>query len=174
MAEAGGAVRAVVDSPRYAALLESLVEGVRRPPFTESARAPADTVLPPLVAKAFRRLDRRVAGLELDTPSPVWHEARITAKRARYSADAVAPVLGHDMSRLAERLADVTEILGHHQDAHVAQQTLRDLVAGTDPVVAFALGQLLAIEEAAEMSDRAAFLDLWPSVRRAAHRAGTS
>jgi hypothetical protein len=41
-------------------------------------------------------------------------------------------------------------------------------------VVAFALGQLLAIEEAAEMSDRAAFLDLWPSVRRAAHRAGTS
>ncbi|MEY4169981.1 MAG: putative Adenylate cyclase domain, partial [Actinomycetota bacterium] len=76
MAEAGAEVRGVVDSPRYTALLESLVEGVRRPPFTASAREPADAVLPPLVTKAFRRLDRRVAGLELTTPSPVWHEAR--------------------------------------------------------------------------------------------------
>jgi inorganic triphosphatase YgiF len=174
MAEAGDEVRAVVDSPRYAALLESLVEGVRRPAFTAGAREPADQVLPPLVAKAYRRLDRRVADLELTTPSPVWHEARIAAKRARYSADAVAPVLGHDMARLAERLADVTEVLGHHQDAHVAQQTLRELVPGTVPEVAFALGRLLAVEEAAEMSDRAALLDLWPSVHRSAHRAGVS
>jgi predicted MarR family transcription regulator len=78
------------------------------------------------------------------------------------------------MARLAERLADVTEVLGHHQDAHVAQQTLRELVPGTVPEVAFALGRLLAVEEAAEMSDRAALLDLWPSVYRSAHRAGVS
>jgi inorganic triphosphatase YgiF len=174
MADAGDEVKAVVDSERYAALLESLVEGVRQPPFTTSAREPAEQVLPPLVAKAFRRLDRRVAGLEPTTPSPVWHEARIAAKRARYSADAVAPVLGHDMARLAERLADVTDVLGHHQDAHVAQATLRELAPGTAPEAAFALGRLLAIEEVAEMADRAAFLDLWPSVRRAAHRAGVA
>ena len=171
MSEAEDQVRAVVDSNRYVALLETLVEGVRRPPLTERARESAEEALPPLVAKAFRRLDRRVAGLEIDTPSPVWHEARIAAKRARYSADAVAPVLGHDMSRLAERLADVTEVLGSHQDAHVAQSTLRDLVSQADPQGGFALGRLLAIEEAAELADRRAFLDLWPQVRRAAHRA---
>lgn len=171
MAHADDDVRAVVDSGRYVALLEMLVEGVRRPPLTERARESADQVLPPLVAKAFRRLDRRVAGLEIDTPSPVWHEARIAAKRARYSADAVAPVLGHDMERLADRLADVTEVLGSHQDAHVAQETLRDLAPEADPAGAFALGRLLGIEEAAEMADRHTFLDLWPRVRRAAHRA---
>ena len=171
MSQADDEVRAVVDSDRYVALLETLVEGVRRPPLTERARESAEEALPPLVAKAFRRLDRRVAGLEIDTPSPVWHEARIAAKRARYSADAVAPVLGHDMERLADRLADVTEVLGSHQDAHVAQSTLRDLVAQADPAAAFALGRLLAVEEAAEMADRRRFIDLWPQVRRAAHRA---
>jgi len=174
MSAAAGEVASVVDSPRYAALLENLVEGVRRPPLTDSARAPADAALPPLVAKAFRRLDRRVAGLELDTASPVWHEARISAKRARYAADAVAPVLGHDMSRLAERLADVTDVLGHHQDAHVAQATLRSLVPQASAEGAFALGRVLAIEEAAEIADRHTFLDLWPAVRRAAHQAGVA
>jgi inorganic triphosphatase YgiF len=174
MTEAEDEVRAVVDSDRYVGLLEMLVDGVRRPPLTQLATEPAEDVLPPLVAKAFRRLDRRVAGLEPATPSPVWHEARIAAKRARYSADAVAPVLGHDMARLADRLADVTEVLGHHQDAHVAQATLRDLVVDADPAAAFALGRLLAVEEAAEMADRASFLDLWHSVRRAAHRAGVA
>ena len=172
MAAAEDEVRAVVDSDRYVALLETLVDGVRRPPLTERASEPAVTALPPLVVKAFRRLERRVKGLELKTPSPVWHEARIAAKRARYSADAVAPVLGHDIARLADRLADVTEVLGHHQDAHVAQSTLRELVADADPDAAFTLGRLLAVEESAEMADRAAFLDLWPSVRRTAHRAG--
>jgi len=171
MSEADDEVRAVVDSDRYVALLESLVEGVRRPPLTERARESAEEALPPLVAKAFRRLDRRVADLEIDTPSPVWHEARIAAKRARYSADAVAPVLGHDMERLADRLADVTEVLGSHQDAHVAQTALRDLAPDADPAGAFALGRLLGIEEEAEMADRRTFLDLWPQVRRAAHRA---
>lgn len=174
METATGEVASVVDSPRYAALLDALVDGVRRPPLTEAARAPADVALPPFVAKAFRRLDRRVADLELDTPSPVWHEARISAKRARYAADAVAPVLGHDMSRLAERLADVTDVLGRHQDAHVAQATLRALAPEAAPENAFALGRLLGIEEAAEMADRHAFLDLWPEVRRAAHRAGVA
>lgn len=174
MADADDEVRAVVDSDRYIALLETLVEGVRRPPLIEGARVPAEEALPPLVAKAFRRLERRVAGLEIDTPSPVWHEARIAAKRARYSADAVAPVLGHDMSRLAQRLSDVTEVLGTHQDAHVAQATLRSLVPDADPGGAFALGRLLAIEEAAELADRRAFVDLWPSVRRAARRAGVA
>ena len=174
MSEAQAQVAAIVDSDRYLDLLEELVDGVRRPPLSPRAQRPADRVLPGLVAKAFRRLDRRVAGLEMDTPSTVWHEARIAAKRARYSADAVAPVIGDDMERLAHRLANVTEILGTHQDAHVAQATLRELSGYTDPTDAFALGRLLAIEEAAEMADRREFLAMWPSVRKAARRAGVA
>ena len=55
-----------------------------------------------------------------------------------------------------------------------AQATLRELVVDADPAAAFALGRLLAVEEAAEMADRGSFLDLWHSVRRAAHRAGAA
>lgn len=174
MTEATAEATALASSDRYVALLDSLVEAVRRPALGERAAASAETVLPPLVAKAFRRLERRVADLTMSTPSPKWHEARIAAKRARYAADAVAPVLGRDMERLAERLAEVTEVLGHHQDAHVAQSTLRDLVSDADPGAAFALGRLLAIEEESETADRIALLDLWPRVRRSARRAGAA
>ena len=169
--KAEASATAVVDSPRYAQLLDDLVAGVRRPPFTARADQPADEVLPLLVAKTFRRLVRRIAALAIDGPSPAWHEARIAAKRARYAADAVAPVLGRDMARLAERLADVTEILGTHQDAHVAQQALRSMADEAPPAAAFALGRLVGVEEAAEMADREAFFTLWPTVAKAARRA---
>lgn len=179
-AEAQVLAHDVVDSPRYTALLEDLVDGVRRPPLTPRAAEAASTALPPLVAKAFRRLQRRVARLDLATPSAEWHVARIAAKRARYAAEAVAPVLGDRMRDLAERLEEVTEILGRHQDAHVAQAALRTLLDAPhsddapddlDVHGAFALGRLLAVEQAAEMDDRAAFMSLWPDVRKAARRA---
>ena len=52
-------------------------------------------------------------GARLDGPSPTWHAARIKAKRARYAAESVAPIFGKDMKqRFADRLADVTELLG--------------------------------------------------------------
>ncbi len=173
MDEADAAAQALVDSTRYLQLLDDLVEGVRRPPLTHRAEEPAARVLPRRVAKAFRRLERKVSGLAMDTPSPQWHEARIAAKRARYAADAVSPVIGHGMRDLAERLADVTDVLGHHQDAHVAQAAVRDMVnRSVAPEDAFALGRLLAIEEAAEKADRESFLGLWPRVRKAAHHAG--
>ena len=45
----------------------------------------------------------------------------------------------------------------------VAQLEVRDLTGERDVA--------LAVEEAAEMADRRRFIDLWPQVRRAAHRA---
>ena len=171
MVAAAGAARAIVDSPRYRALLADLVDGVRRPPLTAQARLSADDVLPPLVARAFRKLKRRVAALDLDTPSEQWHSARIVAKQARYAADAVAPVLGADVGTLADHLADVTEVLGHHQDSYVAQATLRGLSTQADPAAAFALGRLLGVEEAAEIADRVSLLAMWPRVRKAARQA---
>lgn len=168
------AVAGIVDSTRYAQLLDDLVAAVRKPAFTDRSDQPGDEVLPLLVSKAFRRLVRRIKEAAMDGPSSPWHEARIAAKRARYAAEAVAPVLGRDMARLAERLADVTEILGNHQDAHVAQQALRAMADDAPPLAAFALGRLVGIEEAAEVEDRKAFLALWPDVRKIAHRAGVA
>jgi len=171
-AQAQSATMDLVDSNRYRQLLADLVAGAQRPPLTSKAGEPAGEVLPHLVAKAFARLDRRVRPLRSDGPATPWHEARICAKKARYVAESAAPVLGPRVAELAEQLALVTDVLGSHQDAHVAQAALTDLARRADGPSGFALGRLYDLEVAAEMADRRAFADLWPRVRRAAHRAG--
>lgn len=63
----------------------------------------------------------------------------------------------------------MTEILGDHQDAYVAQMTLKSLA--TDPEMdaptGFALGLLYALEIDYEMSLRHEFRRLWPRILKA-------
>ena len=158
--------------PRYAALLEDLVDAARDPRLTALAAEPARAALPPLVAAAWARLAKDVRRLDADSPSEAWHETRIAAKRARYAVEAVVPVLGGHHRRLAESLAGITDILGTHQDAYVAQEALRDLAERADGPQGFALGRLHAVEVAAELADRDAFRHSWPAAAKAAHRAG--
>ena len=49
------------------------------------------------------------------------------ARRARYAADAVEPVFGHDAAGLAQTLALLQTILGDHHDDAVTRQRLLDL-----------------------------------------------
>ncbi len=172
MRRARGDAEGLLASERYRALLEDLVTAARDPLLTDQARERCSDALPPLVAKAYRRLDRDVRDLRLDTASPQWHETRIAAKRARYATDAVAPVFGKKAHSLAEQLARVTDILGQHQDAYVAQATLAELAPTADSRSAFALGLLHGLEQQSEHRDRETFLALWPEVRRAARRSG--
>ena len=106
--------------------------------------------------------------------SVIWHEARIKAKRARYAADAVATIFGRDMQKFANALAQVTEVLGDHQDAFVAQTILREISSHqeTDGVTGMALGLLHEYEAEEEILDRVRFSSLWPDVRRIARKAG--
>ncbi len=162
----------LLGSERYRSLLDDLVVAVHDPRLTSMADETCDEALPPLVAKAFRRLDRDVRALTLDSPSAQWHETRIAAKRARYATDAIAPVFGKRVETLSRELARVTDILGQHQDAYVAQATLAELAPDADPRAAFALGLLHGLEQRSEMRDREEFLALWPAARRAARRSG--
>ena len=135
------------------------------PPVTDAAYETCEDVLLPLVARTWRRLRSSIRALELDGPSPTWHAARIKAKRARYAADAVAPIFGKDMKQHARMLADVTELLGDHQDAHVAQVILRELAshADVDGLTGMSLGILYEFEADEEILDRYRFAELWPS-----------
>ena len=144
------------------------------PPVTDAAYETCEDVLLPLVARTWRRLRSSIRALELDGPSPTWHAARIKAKRARYAADAVAPIFGKDMKQHARMLAEVTELLGDHQDAHVAQVILRELAshADVDGLTGMSLGILYEFEADEEILDRYRFAELWPTARRAARRAG--
>ena len=166
------ALKAMV-SARYRDFLDSLVDAARNPRLNASAEQPAGDVLPALVDKAWRKLRKEVKVLELDGEAHPWHEARIRAKKARYAAEAVAPVMGERVKRFAKALAQVTEVLGEHQDAWVAQETLRGLAASpdVDGLSGFSLGLLHEFEFEQELFARNDFVELWPSVERAHKKA---
>lgn len=157
-----------LNTPRHIALLDALVAAAAEPKITELGDRKSKDVLPELVDRSFRRLARRVKHLELEGPAEVWHEARISAKRARYSAEAVAGVFGAPAKRLADALSEVTEVLGEHQDACIAQDVLRELAAteNIDGRTGFALGLLHEYEFEMELHNRLEFDKIWPHVRR--------
>ncbi len=190
--EYAGLIRAVVDpalneqwrdarehamaamvSDRYLDFLDQLTDAAANPRLNEAAYAPAGEVLPALVDKAYKKLAKEVKLLELDGPSEPWHEARIRAKKARYAAEAVAPVMGEDVKKFAKALSQVTELLGDHQDAWVAQNTLKSLAQRpeVDGMSGFSLGLLHQFEFEQEMFNRTDFVDLWPSIKHAHKKA---
>jgi CHAD domain-containing protein len=160
-------VLAGLDSDRYLALIADLEAFVARPPFSEQAQAPAAEELRRRVRKACRRVQAAVTGLadgsDRDAQDHHLHEVRIAAKRARYAAEAVRPVIGRPAKALAAAMAQVQETLGDHQDAVVERQWLRDLavrsfLAGEN---SFTLGRLHGLTDARAEHDEERFTDVW-------------
>ena len=159
---------AAMRSERHERLLELLVDAAVSPQLLDTAEAPCREVLPPLVEKAWRKLRKSVSQLELEGVSETWHQARIAAKRARYAAGAVIPVFGEPAEVLEESLSDVTDVLGEHQDACVAQDVIREIAGlpDVDGATGFALGLLHEHEFEDEIHYRLEFAQLWPGVKR--------
>jgi inorganic triphosphatase YgiF len=153
-------------SERYVALVESLVAAARSPLLTPAADVPCRDALPPLLADAWRTLRKRAKRLDLGGTDESWHRARISAKRARYAAEALVPVLGDDARRTARMFERVTELLGEHQDAVIAADTTRRLASGrrVTGTTGFVLGLLHERERTAVTAARHGFVDLWPRV----------
>lgn len=170
---ARGSALAALRSERHDLLLEDLVRGSQDPPVTPLASQPCGEVLPTLAERSWRRLERSTRQLDQHADADSWHRVRIRAKRARYAVESVEPLLADRGSRLARRLADVTDVLGGIQDARIAQELLREMSAhpGVDAETAFALGRGCQQQIAAERAGRAEFGRLWPEVRHAAKHA---
>ena len=153
-------------SKRYLDLLELLVDGARHPVLTPTADRAAADVLPPLMAKAWARLAKDARRLRQDGTDESWHETRIAAKRARYAAEALAPVFGAHAKTLAKELARVTELLGEHQDAVIAARTARELAAGrrVTGTTGYVLGLLYTAERDAVTAARRQFAQVWPEL----------
>jgi CHAD domain-containing protein len=170
---ARGRATRLLATDRYLDLHQALVMATASPPTTPAAEDPAGDALPALVAKAWKRLETKVEAVLADEASPggapddEWHAARIAAKRARYAAEAVAPVMGKDAAALAGQLERVTDVLGAHQDAADAAAAVRTMVdEATDPSAGFVLGVLHAVERDTVRAKRAEFTKLWPKVSR--------
>jgi 8-oxo-dGTP pyrophosphatase MutT (NUDIX family) len=124
------------------------------------AELPAKDVLPGLVRQPLRALTRQVKALGDGGSEDELHQVRIRAKRARYAAEAVAPVLGKRARAVARAAASLQETLGEHQDAIVAERWLRAWVQGSRSVpAAFTAGELAGLERAAAADARAR----WPA-----------
>jgi len=147
-------------------LLDRLVDAARAPRLAPEAGQPAADVLAGLVRKPLDRLDQAVAELTADPPDEALHDIPKRPKRARYAAEAAAPVAGKPARRLASALADVQEVLGEHQDAVVAEHWLRDALAAASPRQTFVIGQLAAPERAEANARRAAWSDAWKAASR--------
>ncbi|MBO4238983.1 MULTISPECIES: CYTH and CHAD domain-containing protein [Pseudonocardia] len=133
-AETGAAVLDVVDGERYAALQGALRRLLADPPLSRRARKPAITVLPAMVGRTARKLERRMeralADLDAGQVAPdSLHDARKTGKQLRYATEVARPSVGKDARAFAKRLKKVSDVLGEHQDAVVSRETLRTLGA---------------------------------------------
>jgi CHAD domain-containing protein len=175
LAAARARALAMLASPRYHALHVRLVHAAADPVTNEQADLPSAAVVPALVDGAWSKLATEATRLLADerkrpggAPDEEWHRARISAKKARYAAEAAAPVFGPDAAAFAKQLAQVTEVLGEHQDAAVASDRVVALAGdeGVTPEAAFALGALLAVERDAAEDTRSRFALLWPEVRK--------
>ncbi|QDQ11539.1 CYTH and CHAD domain-containing protein [Streptomyces spectabilis] len=169
---------AVLDSPRYLALLDAVDALLADPPLRKAAAAPAGNALPKAVLKDFDRLAARVdhalalaPGEERDT---AMHEARKAAKRARYAGEAAKPALGRPAKRFAKRMKAVQSILGEHQDSVVAREALRNLAVQAHAAgeSAYTWGLLYGREEAAAAARERELPEVWaraaaPKVRAA-------
>jgi CHAD domain-containing protein len=121
IAHARGTVLDALNSARYYTMLAELDRLLADPPLTASAAKPAAEVLPPEIARTYRRTRRRMRRASQAAHGPgrdtALHETRKAARRARYAAEAAKPALGKKARRYARRMKAVQSTLGDHHDA---------------------------------------------------------
>jgi CHAD domain-containing protein len=162
-------LRTALSSTRYYRLLDDLDELAAGLPLTAAATRPAGATAPALVGHQVRRVRRASAAAEAageDDREAALHVVRKAAKRARYAAESLIPVVGKDAGRLASRMEALQDLLGEHQDA-VTARTLHRALGGAAHAAGengFTFGMLRAEEDAAARAARTRYPD---TLRRA-------
>jgi CHAD domain-containing protein len=169
-ATAHGHMQAALLGPRYTALLHRLVEASEQPRFDPpgAAATPATDLARKVVGRTWRTLQEGVDDLDDAPPDHELHEVRILAKRCRYAAEAVAPVIGDDATRLAAAVEAIQTVLGDHQDTVVGEEVLAGVAATLDGRGDNGTGALVDELIAGERADRQRLRDQWPTVWAAA------
>ncbi|MFD1052314.1 CHAD domain-containing protein, partial [Kibdelosporangium lantanae] len=121
----------------------------------------ADAPVNVVVTKPYRKLRKAVRALGEDPADNDLHALRIKGKRLRYAAELV----GSSAKGLVKATRGFQEVLGEHQDAAVAEETIRRLLTDQDdPQVIFVAGRLVEREHARRLAYRAQWRDKWAAV----------
>jgi CHAD domain-containing protein len=154
-----------LSSDRYATLLARVEEAAAEPRWV-GAEVPVDE----LARKDFDRFDRAASKLGSTPSSERLHRVRIRAKRARYAAEVAEPLVGKPARRFVSRAKKLQDIAGEHQDAVVAEQTLRGLVRA-EPRLTFVAGRLVERQRERSAGARKDFRKALKKLRKAGKRA---
>ncbi|MEV0278287.1 CYTH and CHAD domain-containing protein [Streptomyces sp. NPDC050610] len=124
---------AVLDGERYLTLLDTLDALVADPPLRPKRPERPENALAAAVLREYERLGGQIAEA-LEAPAGprrdiAIHEARKSAKRARYAAEAAAPALGEPAESVTAHTKALQSLLGEHQDSVMARLALRELAA---------------------------------------------
>jgi CHAD domain-containing protein len=142
-----------LNGTRYFSLLDRIEALLADPPFLDAARAPARKAVAKVVRRDHRRLRRRIAAALAIAPGKerdvALHDARKAAKRARYSSEAVQPVLGKPAKKHTQRMRSIAQLLSEHQDSVMC----REAIVGV-AVLAAAAGESLRPYEALLKAER--------------------
>jgi CHAD domain-containing protein len=156
-------------SERYLSMIDVLDSWQVGPPWSGGQDLGADERLPAIVEHEWRRVERAVAraGGASDTErSESLHEARKAAKRARYAAEVVEPVLGEG-AHTADEAKTIQTLLGAHHDTVVAIDRVLGFAdeARDDGGDTFTFGVLTGRLEAELAEQEAAFWETWKEMR---------
>jgi CHAD domain-containing protein len=128
-------LQAELTGERYLGLVGEIASWLDgQPPFTAEAER-SDKAAIRLARKADDTVTARMRAANKQGDVELLHRARKSAKRARYAAEALRPILGKQAVRDAKRYERLQNLLGEHQDSVVAAQLLRELgaIAGSTP-----------------------------------------
>jgi CHAD domain-containing protein len=149
---------------RYTALLQALVTATLSEPVEVEPGKPNTAVID-VIDKPYRKLRKAVSALGTDPPDQELHALRIRGKRLRYAAELVGPAGKGEVKQLVKATKAFQEVLGEHQDAAVAEETIRQLLDGqNDPQVIFVAGRLVEREHARRLAYRTQWRDKWADV----------
>jgi CHAD domain-containing protein len=157
--------RAAVDamaSERYFALVDTLHAWRDAPPWRDERDRPALKRLPQGLDRAWASTEGAAAAATVAAPgtdrSRDLHDVRKAAKRTRYAAATLAPVLGPGARKRAQAAERIQTVLGDYHDAVVAGAYVVGLAdaAHADGRDTFTLGVLcIRLEEEAAGHERA-------------------
>jgi CHAD domain-containing protein len=153
-----------LSSDRYATLLARVEEAAAEPRWVGEG-VPVEE----LARKDFERFNRSASKLGSRPSSERLHRVRIRAKRARYAAEVAEPLVGKPARRFVSQAKKFQDVAGEHQDAVVAEQTLRGLVRA-EPQLTFVAGRLVERQRERRARSRRDVQKALTKLRRAGRR----
>ena len=158
-----------LESDRYLKLLDQLRAAAQTPKVLSPHVALAD-----FAAEEFRKLRKAVKQLGSEPSDAALHQVRIHGKRARYAAELAESTIGRPASRFIRRTKALQDLLGTYQDARVAEERLRSLVAHSRGAkTAFVVGRVVERLCNQRHELRAGLPSIWKKLERRGQKAWT-